>query len=149
VPRALFTIGTEPRTVSNCSLFVMIFPGMVVNIAEVLCHSRSSKYHWYNFGILQLPESFHFILEVLVFGHVLDFCIVSSEITCINTSLSNAFFSIFGPKYDFWLQCFVFDVHPQWDHSVVHEQEALPCFQSMVLVDVPTNFLELGYQSFC
>ena len=57
-------------TVSNCSSFVVIFPGMVFNISVRFCnHSRSTDYHWYHFGILQLPGSFHFILEVLVFGH--------------------------------------------------------------------------------
>ena len=37
------------------------------------------RHHWYNFGILQLPESFHYMFEVLVFGHFLDFCIVSRK----------------------------------------------------------------------
>ena len=32
VPRALFRTVTEPRTASNCSSFVVIFPGMVLNI---------------------------------------------------------------------------------------------------------------------
>ena len=33
VPRALLRIVTEPRTASNCTLFVVIFPGMVFNIS--------------------------------------------------------------------------------------------------------------------
>ena len=100
VPRALFRIVAEPRTASNSSSFVMIFPRMVFNISEILLHHSHEVFHhhWNNFGILQLPGSFHFLLVVLVFGHFLDFCIVSAKSPALTPQLAMPSSLFFAPK---------------------------------------------------
>ena len=81
VPRDLFRIITETRTASNCLSFVVMFPGMVcrifvrfffiIPVAPII--------------ISTIPELFNFqdilILGVLIFGHFLDFSIISTKIT--------------------------------------------------------------------
>ena len=88
------------------------------------------------------------MLEALVFGHFLDFCIVSPKSSVLTPQSAMCSSLFYAPKYDIWSSCFVFDVHARWDHKVEREQY-LNVFSDCFWFIFPNFlFLELEKQFF-
>ena len=118
VEGSLFSIITEPWTASNCSSFVVIFPGMVfhVSVRFFVIIPRAPTITGTTLAFFSFLDLFTSFLRSWYLVIFLISALFSPKSLASTPHFAMPCSLFFVLKYDIWSQCFVFDVHARWGH---------------------------------